>query len=148
MVASLACFFISKLDLFHQFGLHSRSNIIASCDVILDVKSNYFLIRDIQPMQSPVQWWEFFNLISLDESGMSTSFSWIVMKEWYFSPLIELKDQTREIENLLLSEFCSVLIMCIRNQFLMFGESLLSIFRTDLFLKNGSIHLIIQDVFC
>ena len=29
-----------------------------------------------------------------------------------------------------------------------FGESLLSIFRTDLFLKNGSIHLIIQDIFC
>ena len=63
-----------------------------------------------------------------------------------FFSLIKSKNQTREIEKFLFSEFFSLHILVIRNYF--FGESLLPIFRTDLFLKNGSIHLIIQDIFC
>ena len=63
-----------------------------------------------------------------------------------FFSLIKSKNQTREIEKFLFSEFYSLHILVIRNFF--FGESLLSIFRTDLFLKNGSIHLIMQDIFC
>lgn len=63
-----------------------------------------------------------------------------------FFSLIKSKNQTREIEKFLFSEFFSLHILVIRNYF--FGESLLPIFRTDLFLKNGSIHLIMQDIFC
>ena len=48
--------FIIKLDLFHQFGSHSRSNVKTSCDAILGVKANCFLIQHIQPVQSPAQW--------------------------------------------------------------------------------------------
>ena len=37
----------AKLDLFHNFGPHSRSYVIAFCGAILDVKSNCFLIQHI-----------------------------------------------------------------------------------------------------